>query len=57
MRHPICSVRPGVRVCLTIARGVSLAVVLGGWLCLGAASQATGDDNPAAASTGGSRET
>ena len=57
MRHLLCSVRPGVRVGLTIARGVSLAVGLGGWLCLGAASPATGDDKPAAATKGGSSET
>ena len=57
MQHLLCSVRPGVRVGLTIARGVSLAVGLGCSLYLGTASLVAGDDNPAAETRAGSRET
>lgn len=57
MQHLMCSVRPGVRVGLTIARGVSLAVGLGCSLYLGTASLVAGDDNPAAETRAGSRET
>ena len=57
MRQLMFSVQPRVRGCLTIARGVSLAVGLGCWLYLGAASRVAGDDKPAAAKKAGSQET
>lgn len=51
MRHLLRSARPDLRVWLTMARGVSLAVVAVCLFGLGAETKAAGDDNPSTEAT------